>query len=372
MQCITPMIRYYQDIRLMSPKEQQRINSEDLKLSAHIIPRHEVLEKLELNENLIRRLEKLNLENKKNGSVWQYQAIPCGHCYACQLRKSAEWATRIMLECQRHEHNYFITFTYNEESLPIATTSIYNGQQWENPGDWTGTLWPDDINRFLNSLRQDLKRNKHHTGVKYYYAGEYCPSSGRPHYHMILMNCPLDITQFYSFKQDPKTKKLHWKSKELERLWNKGFIDVGEVEWSSAAYVARYTMKKLTQESNKTSYYEQGKLPEFVRMSRRPGIAAEYFNENLDKILRDESILMRNYHGDIASYKHPRAWDKKIKELYPEAWEMIKESREAAAKRSQELENDIANYTDLEKLQIKAENIIRKTKLLPREFDYDF
>lgn len=363
MQCVTPMIRYYQDVPKSYPEE---------KLAQRIIPRNEVFERLQKNENLIRGLQRLNDDLEKKGSVWRYQAIPCQHCYACKLRYSADWAIRIMKEVEKTEHNYFVTFTYDELNLPIATKSHYEGQTWENPGDWTGTLEPKDINKFLNTLRKRFER-KGHDGIKYFYCGEYCPTSGRPHYHMILMNCPLDITQFYSFKLDPTTKKLHWKSKELDEVWkNKGFIDISEVTFASAAYVARYCMKKLSDEVDKTKYFEQGKLPEFVRMSRRPGIGVDFFNENHKNIYTNDSILMKNFHGEIAHYKPPKAWDKKFKELYPEEWEKIKISREEASKRSQELINSLTDKTDLEQMDMRSREIYTKGNQLKRTLEYDF
>lgn len=371
MQCITPMIRYYIDKNLLPDYIQKQVENKDIKLSQKIIPREQVLSRLEKDENLITHLEKKNLMEEAAGSFWRWQAIPCGKCYACKLKYSAEWATRIMCECKKSENNYFLTFTYNEISLPIAKESEYGGTKYQNDGTWTGTLYPKDIDTFLNSLRKKFERVGY-KGLKYFYAGEYCPTSGRPHYHMILMNCPLDISKFYSFKVDNKTKKLHWKSKEIDELWNKGFVDIGEVEWSSAAYVARYCMKKLTNETDKTIYYSQGKLPEFVRMSRRPGIGAEYYNKNKINIYDTDSILMKNFHGNTANYKPPKAWDRKFEKEHPEEWKLIKQSREEAAKRAARIQKELSNNTDLERLEIKAQDIINKSKLLPREFEYDY
>lgn len=362
MECITPMIRYYQDIPKYNPDE---------KLGQKIIPREEVYRRMLKNENLIRTLERLNADLEKKGSVWRYQTIPCGHCYACQLRYSSDWAIRIMTEAKKYEHNYFVTLTYDELNLPIPESATYENRTFENPGDWTGTLLPEDMTKFLNSLRKRLERQRH-KGMKYYYCGEYCPSSGRPHYHIILLNCPLKLTEFYSFIQDPTTKKLHWKSKELESLWKKGFIDVSEVNFSSAAYVARYCMKKLSKEVDKTSYFEQGKLPEFVRMSRRPGIGAEYFRENLEKIYETDSILMKNFHGELVHYKPPKAWDRKMKELYPEEWEKIKSSREEAARQGQKILNEMTDKTDLQQNEQRAREIYTRQNQLKRNLSCDF
>lgn len=371
MNCITPMIRFYQDKNLLPESERQKVINKEIKLAQKILPREVVMKKMLNDENLITHLERRNQELEKHKSIWRYQAIPCGHCVACRLKYSAEWATRIMCECQKSEHNYFVTLTYDEINLPIAESANYNDTEFQNDGTWRGTLYPKDVEVFINSLRKKLERNNHN-GLKYFYCGEYCPTSERPHYHMILMNCPLDIKQFYSFKVDNKTQKLHWKSKELEKLWNKGFIDIGEVEWSSAAYVARYCMKKLTNETDKTIYYSQGKLPEFVRMSRRPGIGAEYFNRNVKEIYKTDNILMKNFHGNTATYKPPKAWDRKFEKEFPEEWEKIKLSRQKAAKRAADLERSITNMTDYQKLENKAENILTKSGQLPREFEYDY
>lgn len=375
MQCVTPMIRYYQDPKLLSPLDKKKLERNEIKLTQSIIPRHEVYEKLDKDENLIRGLSRLNENLMKQGSIWRYQAIPCGHCWGCQLKYSSEWATRIMCECKKSEHNYFITFTYDEMNLPIPENTEYDGTKYENDGTWNGTLWPDDITKFINSLRKRFER-KGHTGIKYFYAGEYCPTSenqgmpGRPHYHMILMNCPLDIKQFHDFYVDPKLKKLHWKSHEIEDLWDKGMIDIGEVEWSSAAYVARYCMKKIDYNTDKREYYKIGKIPEIIRMSRRPGIGSDYYDTHESEIYKTDSIIMKNYHGTATPYKPPKAWDRKFKKAHPEEWERVVASREESAKRAQDLEQELADYSDLKRLEMKANNILVKGKMLPRDLVY--
>ena len=365
------MIRYYLDKNLLPAELKAKADNKEIKLYQKIIPRNEVLQRLEKDENLISHLEKRNKILEEQGSFYRYQAIPCGHCTACQLKYSAEWATRVMCECQQHENNYFITLTYDEINLPIPEGANYGGNEYQNDGTWTGTLYPKDVDTFLNSLRKKFERINH-KGLKYLYCGEYGERTRRPHYHMILMNCPLDLKQFYDFYTDKTTKKIHWKSKELDELWKKGMIDIGEVEWNSAAYVARYCMKKISYEKDKTIYYSQGKLPEFVRMSRRPGIGAEYFNKNAKELIKTDKLIMKNFHGQTATYKPPKAWDRKMEKLYPEEWEKIKLSRQEAAIRAAKIEKELTNATDLEKLEQKAQDIINKSKLLPRSFEQDF
>ena len=360
MQCVTPMFRRY---------EQGKHSK------GQIVPRSEVLKDLNYDPNYIRKcLDDVNSYNRKTNNRYLYEQIACGHCWACRLNYSAQWATRIMYECKNNDHNYFITFTYDDDHLPIPESTEYNGINYTNDGTWSGSLFPDDISRFINSLRKHLERDKNHTGVKYFYAGEYGTQEPyqakgtlghRPHYHMILMNCPLDVSQFYDFNLDERNK-LHWKSHEIEKYWQEGMIDIGEVEFASAAYVARYCMKKLSDEVDKTEYYKNGKLPEFVRMSRRPGIGKQYILENMEDIYKTDELLVRNFKGDLMKVKPPRAWDNEFKKTHPEEWFKIKRSRREAADRGRKLLQEISDQTDLQRLQINQRNILTKSNQLPR------
>lgn len=351
MQCVTPMFRRYE----------RGHHSKGM-----IVPRSEVMQEMIFEPNLIRQyLDDINSYNRKTNGRYQYEQIACGHCWACKLNYSAQWATRIMYECKNSDNNYFITFTYDDDHIPIPETAEYNGETFINDGTWSGSLFPDDITRFINSLRKHLERDKNHQGIKYFYAGEYGETTKRPHYHMIIMNCPLDIKQFYDFHIDER-KKLHWKSTEIEKYWPEGMIDIGEVEFASAAYVARYCMKKLTDETNKKIYWEQGKIPEFVRMSRRPGIGKQYFLENMESIYDTDEIIVKNFHGDQMKVKPPKAWDKEFKKAHPEQWFKIQRSRKEAADRSRKLLQEISDQTDLQRLQINTRNILTKSNQLPR------
>lgn len=346
MQCVTPMFRRY-----------MLGNHKDGK----IVPRQEVYKELQAEPNKIRwYLDTFNRKSHK----WQYEMIPCNHCWACNLNYSAQWATRIMYECSQYEHNYFITFTYDDIHLPIPERASYGKTVYINDGTWSGSLFPDDITRFINSLRKYFER-KGHTGIKYFYAGEYGETTKRPHYHMILMNCPLDINQFHDFHVDER-KKLHWKSYEIENYWKEGMIDIGEVEFASAAYCARYCMKKLTNETDKSVYYRQGKIPEFVRMSRNPGIGTQYYEEHKDEIYKTDSVIAKNFHGDLITVKPPKAWDKKFKESHPDQWREIEKSRKACSERSRKLLETMTDVSDFNKLLQNTQDILRKGSQLPR------
>lgn len=50
------------------------------------------------------------------------QVLPCGQCTSCRLNYSRNWAIRCSLEAAEHEHNYFVTLTYdNFSSLKVSS-----------------------------------------------------------------------------------------------------------------------------------------------------------------------------------------------------------------------------------------------------------
>lgn len=348
MQCVTPMFRRYEIGNYKN---------------GHVVSRKEVMQGLlDFSPNYISYcLEKMNHINSK----FRYETIPCGHCWACNLNYSAQWATRLTYECQKYQHNYFVTLTYDEQHLPIAETIKIGDVTWENEGEeiWQeGTVWEPHMHKFLHDLRQYLQRRKNHTGLKYYYCAEYGENTHRPHYHIILMNCPLDMSQWYDWFRDDRFK-LHWKTPELEQFWKNGMIDVAECEWSCCAYVARYCMKKLHTKNN-YEYAEEGKLPEFVRMSRNLG--RDYYEKNKLRIYQYDEIIMRTVQGNIGAFKPPKAWDKLFQKEHPEQWEQIKKSRQKAAERSRKLTKQLSDYTDYQKTQMNYEKIVTKGKMLPR------
>ena len=369
MQCFTPMVRFYQ----LMPKGAKE---KGLKGPQRIVPRGEVFANLKEDENYLTRIQDRNYELEKQGSNWRFQLIPCRHCWACQLKYSAEWASRLTWESQYHEHKYFITLTYDEAHLPIYESFKYIDEDgkvttYENDGTWNGTLEPQDMNKFINTIRKYYERQGI-KGIKYFYCGEYGTETKRPHYHLILFGAPLDLEQFYDWYVDPKHKKLHWKSHQIDKWWNKGMVDIAEVEWNCCAYVARYCMKKLDQENDARVYAEAGKIKEMIRMSRRPGIGMRYYEEHKDHIYETDSVVQKTIGGNISTFKPPKAFDRKFEKDNPEVWAMIKESREAAAERNRLFKKELnKGISDREQLQREAEKTIQKGQMLKRVVQFD-
>jgi len=198
----------------------------------------------------------LKRQTTKRGHI----VVPCGHCIGCRLERSRQWAVRCDHERQMSEHSAFITLTYRDCDLPF--------------GDKEPTLVPRDFTLFMKRLRK-----RYGNGVRFFACGEYGERTRRPHYHACI------------FGVDFADKVLHsttdsgdlYSSDTLDDIWGYGHCVIGDVTFESAAYVARYIVDKKTGPEAKV-YTDLGIEPEFVRMSRMPGLGSSWYEK---------------YHGDI-------------------------------------------------------------------------
>lgn len=138
----------------------------------------------------------------------------------------------MMLEACCHERASFVTLTYNKENIPDG-----------------GSLVPRDLQLWLKRFRKAAGE------CRYFGVGEYGDHSWRPHYHVALFGHGREC-------QDV-----------VQRTWGLGYTLVGDLTLQSAAYVAGYVNKKMTQKHD-PRISETGLHPEFARMSLRPGIGA--------------------------------------------------------------------------------------------------
>lgn len=145
-----------------------------------------------------------------------------------------------MHEASLYESNLFLTLTYNDKHLPE---------------DYS--LYPEHHVLFMKRLRKYAPRT-----IRFYHCGEYGDTTLRPHYHTIIFN--LDMSDRVYLKTTETGSKLYT-SHKLDALWSYGDCYIGDVTFESAAYCARYVMKKLT--GNRKSEY--GSLvPEYSTQSR--------------------------------------------------------------------------------------------------------
>lgn len=188
--------------------------------------------------------------------------IPCGKCIECRLKKTYQWSDRIMLEAEQYNVNSFITLTYDDNNLPYITL---------NNGDIVPTLRHSDVQKFLKRLRKSCEPAK----LRFFMCGEYGETTRRPHYHIIIFNYfPDDCIRLYS-----DNGNTAYTSPKLERIWSYGQVVIGQLNPTTARYVSGYLLKK--QFENSKNYVNK---PPYISMSKRPGLAHNYYINNRDKL----------------------------------------------------------------------------------------
>lgn len=271
-----------------------------------------------------------------------FYVLPCGKCITCRLDHARAWAMRCYHEAQFHDENCFITLTYNNENLPLCNSVCkYHFQ------------------KFIKRLRQHLVRKfSSERRIKYYGCGEYGESLGRPHYHVLIFGyAPSDMEILHA------TKRKRWKcfvrnspnfdlytSKEVEKLWGKGFITVGECSFESAGYIARYVTKKFTGEKSDTHY--NGRSPEWSLMSTRGAIGKKWIEKYpTDVYPKDYCTINGN------KFRPPRYYDKQIIKSHPELFESVAKSRKERSEKHYINSTEAVRRGLVKKLKVKRQLI---------------
>lgn len=189
------------------------------------------------------------------------------------------WAIRCVHESKMYSQNCFLTLTYDNDHLPSG-----------------GTLVLRDLQLFLKRLHNKLLRERGF-GIRYFAAGEYGEENGRPHYHALVFG--YQFTDLRKYKQNARGEMV-FTSKSLEALWGLGQCKIGAVTYASAAYVARYALKKVDGAKREAGHYESvsadgvvmERLPEFALMSRRPGIGTAYYEKYGGEIRAHDNVII--------------------------------------------------------------------------------
>lgn len=232
--------------------------------------------------------------------------LPCKNCRGCRLEHSRQWAMRCVFEASLYSNNCFITLTLNNDNLP---------------DDWS--LNKKIFQKFMKRLRK-----KFGPKIRYYHCGEYGDEFGRPHYHACLFNHDFSDRRF--FKMSRSGFPLY-RSEDLESLWKFGHSTVADMSFESAAYVARYCMKKINGPSSFEHYVNYVDLStgeyvlrqrEYSTMSRRPGIANAWYEANKSDVYPKDSVSLR---GKV--FRPPAYFDRLFEHEYPDDYELLKKKR---------------------------------------------
>lgn len=232
--------------------------------------------------------------------------LPCGQCLGCRMDRRRMWSIRCMHEAQLYDQNLFVTCTYEGRVDP--------------------SLRYEDFQKFLKRLRKAQKGVSPGPSGKYpirfFAAGEYGAQYKRPHFHALLFNC--------DFRDKERWHNGYFLSRVAEDLWSHGDVKIGTVTPESAAYCAGYTLEKVYGDAG---HYEDvvdvstgeisGRRPEFLVMSRNPGIGAWWYEKYRGDLFPHDYAV-----SDGRKWKVPRYYfEKAQQELDPSIIEMVKDER---------------------------------------------
>lgn len=162
-----------------------------------------------------------------------YQLVPCGHCLGCLRVRQMQYAFRAEWECldPSNVSQYFVTLTFAPEFLPEDNE-----------------LDKKHVQDYIRRLRNYVPGVR----VRYMACGEHGELYGRAHYHLLLW-----FDDFVS----PSV---------IGKAWPFGIVDVQDVIPERCGYVAKYSTKQLSDNSDNWD------VPPFLLISNSVGF---YFLE---------------------------------------------------------------------------------------------
>lgn len=286
-----------------------------------------------------------------------------------------------MHEAQKHDRTSFVTLTYDDRRAPTGATSsqsltvapasapaqvrkespacdssLTRGYSLVVPPQSSATriaLHYPHVQLFLRKLRKTLRKRRGLQGkIRFYMCGEYGDELGRPHYHICLFG-----EDFREDRYEWRHRKefTYWRSPTLEEHWPHGNSEIGALTIESAAYVARYVMKKMTGKKADDHYMKIDPLtgerywlpPEFSVMSRRPGIGADWFKDFSQDVYPGDYVIHKG-----RKLKPPRYYDKLLKLVDEQLLEDIQNARAAGINHSDNTPARLAVREDVVKAKL--------------------
>ena len=233
-----------------------------------------------------------------------------------------------------HDANCFLTLTYDDRHCPLS-------------------LVRSDFQKFMKRLRKAVPCK-----VRYYHCGEYGDNTRRPHYHAVLFGYDFPDRKLF------RTTGGHdlYISEQLLGLWPFGHHLIGSVDFESAAYVARYCLKKINGPPAEDHYTlmdpETGELvsiePEYATMSSKPGIGRAWIDKFSSDVYPHDWFVIRGQ-----KMRPPRYYDL---QQDAELIEWVKDQRVLKAQAHED-------FGDKDRLAVRNELAEYRQKRFVRETD---
>lgn len=291
--------------------------------------------------------------------------IPCGHCIGCRLDYSRSWADRMMLELETAGVGLFVTLTYNNDHVPVASYS-------DDGFPETYTLDKRDVQLFMKRLRKafDGRDGRPFRKIRFFAAGEYGERTLRPHYHIILFGIGLRDFSDLVLHGRNELGQNYYISDSFSAIWPYGFSLLADVSWKTCAYVARYVTKKYFGAWS-IDYAIRNCIPEFSLMSRKPGIGREYLDQHPD-CLDFNTINLSTAEGGL-QIRIPKYYYKQLNSNYknnylynPERYDKIMSDRKRFAEDYMLLKLQKTGLSYLDYLEAQEQLKLDSVKILKR------
>lgn len=215
-----------------------------------------------------------------------------------------------------HTKNSFLTLTFDEKNLPKDLS-----------------LAKSHLQKFFRYLRKDLELK-----FSYFAAGEYGDETNRAHYHALIFGHDWEDKVLYEQKEDGD----YYMSPSLNKAWGKGNVIIGAITFKSAAYVARYVLKKLHGDQLARYQHLDAETGELITMqqpfglqSKKPAIGLRWIERYFEDIYGKDAIAIN---GQLM--KPPKYYDEWLKKHDPKRLKTIKEKRTKEAKPLSDAERD--------------------------------
>lgn len=245
------------------------------------------------------------------------QLVKCHQCVCCRLERSADMATRLIHQKKFHEVSSFLTLTYDDKHVPSD-----------------GSLSRPRIQTFFKDLRARL--DYYDLGkLKFVYVGEYGEKKDRPHYHAIVFGGPFR-REDCNLEEPSRSGGAQWSSEHIASVWKDGRHRISEVTYESAAYVARYSLKKVTGDLAPSHY--GGRTPEFLQVSQ--GLGREWFEAWKEDTYPQGTVILDDERGEVIT---PRYYDRLLKKVDPVLYEKTRELRKEKLEKFESVEDYLRN-----------------------------
>lgn len=149
-----------------------------------------------------------------------------------------------------------------------------------------------------------LRKRYAHTKIRYYQCGEYGDQLQRPHYHACIFGIDFEDKVLWKNDHNPL-----YTSATLSQVWGKGFVTVGDLTFESAAYTARYILKKQLGKDSFSHYTrldENGLThqvePEYTTMSLKPGIGSGFYTLYKDDMFPENEVVINGRFSSTPRY----------------------------------------------------------------------